>query len=1156
MTDDETNQNMPPAPPGLPPMPGSAPPAPPGLPPMPGSAPPAPPGLPPMPGAAPPAPPGLPPMPEMPANDAPPAPPGMPAMPEMPSMDAPPAPPGLPGLDAPPAPPGLPAMPEMPASEAPPAPPGIPGLDAPPAPPGMPAMPEMPPSEAPPAPPGIPGLDAPPAPPGMPPMPEMPPSEAPPAPPGIPGLDAPVIEEDTSSDEFMLTDSIDEVSDEEEVEMDVVDEVEESTIEAPVDPLAPPAPPGMPPMPEMPAMEEAAADPLLAPPAPPAPPEMPPMPAMEEAAADPLLAPPAPPADPLAPPAPPGMPPMPEMPAMEEAAADPLLAPPAPPSDPLFAPPAPPEMPAMEEAAADPLLAPAADSLAISIEQPKADPFTTTNPVQTGIAGAKIRDASEVDQVEGDKLVSTLEEVEVSLVNHNGEIIEQTVEGVLTVTNTSETDRIFDIDVILDNTDSTSFESNKITIDELDSGESHTTEYTVSGQKMLVLQERIDTNPDKDRERSLSVTMDEGGNTLSMEIQVENTCNVPLKDVVVTRELPSEMNIEVLGDSEIEDGVLTWNVGTLEPGVSSVLSVAGVVTASSINPISTGGAEATYTADFTLSTTTYDELDAFSRGFTFCRTMQGERPDHWKIQAIFENQSSFVLDLVKLQVRQKGSDDLLLDIHDVPEDVLPDGVWESEIVEIHSPTEPSLTWELAYTVLPRASATTNGTITVESTEMPVLEAKVDKTYSTKKLASFEAQDMTATVVLENTGSATINLMRITDDIPGLFSVPDLSAMKIKVAGIELDAEQFKAEVADGITLEETHISPDGPGHTLSVTVGTKGPIGLEVGDTLEMTYPLHAPDPSPANEKVAGPARVEFSSERFGPICSRDVSKVPTVKVIHNRRNIGHGKQAQKIGGRGRYEIMIVVENSGDTAVQDANIRDIIPGGFDIERVTVRGANREERTDVSMEESTEDGNTLLIWNVPVIAKGERISISFDIKGDGEVDSDLINSFHGVYFGADVEEEESEESEEVESSEEETADVEAPEAADDSNEDPTAAYKWREDVLEKVMAEHGIEDRDAFIAHAVKFDHDNNMYLKKVELTDAAKSFVEQSSEDSDDSGEEASEESEDSEEVAEGSDEEAESADSESSETKPCPICGTENPADASSCVACHFEFN
>ena len=112
-------------------------------------------------------------------------------------------------------------------------------------------------------------------------------------------------------------------------------------------------------------------------------------------------------------------------------------------------------------------------------------------------------------------------------------------------------------------------------------------------------------------------------------------------------------------------------------------------------------------------------------------------------------------------------------------------------------------------------------------------------------------------------------------------------------------------------------------------------------------------------------------------------------------------------------------------------------------------------------------------------------------------------------------------------------MEALKAADDSNEDPTGAYKWREDVLEKVMAEHGIEDRDAFIAHAVKFDHDNNMYLKKVELTDAAKSFVEQSSEDSEDSEADDSAESEDSGEAADGSDEEAESTDSESSETKP-----------------------
>ena len=91
-----TDENIPPAPPGLPP----APPAPPGLPP----APPMPPGM-----GAPPAPPGM---------EAPPAPPGLPPAPPMPpGMEAPPAPPGMDPLAAPPAPPGMDAL------AAPPAPP-------------------------------------------------------------------------------------------------------------------------------------------------------------------------------------------------------------------------------------------------------------------------------------------------------------------------------------------------------------------------------------------------------------------------------------------------------------------------------------------------------------------------------------------------------------------------------------------------------------------------------------------------------------------------------------------------------------------------------------------------------------------------------------------------------------------------------------------------------------------------------------------------------------------------------------------------------------------------------------------------------------------------------------------------------------------------
>ena len=55
-----------------------------------------------------------------------------------------------------------------------------------------------------------------------------------------------------------------------------------------------------------------------------------------------------------------------------------------------------------------------------------------------------------------------------------------------------------------------------------------------------------------------------------------------------------------------------------------------------------------------------------------------------------------------------------------------------------------------------------------------------------------------------------------------------------------------------------------------MTIGTRGPLGLEPGKSIEISYDLIAPDPSPQNEKVVAPLRAEFSAERFGPVCGRD----------------------------------------------------------------------------------------------------------------------------------------------------------------------------------------------------------------------------------------------------------------------------------------------
>ena len=347
-----------------------------------------------------------------------------------------------------------------------------------------------------------------------------------------------------------------------------------------------------------------------------------------------------------------------------------------------------------------------------------------------------------------------------------------------------------------------------------------------------------------------------------------------------------------------------------------------------------------------------------------------------------------------------------------------------------------------------------------------------------------------------------------------------------------------------------------------MTIGTKEPIGLAPGKSLTITYPLVAPDPSPGNEAVAGPVRCEFSAERFGPVCTRDVDEVPVLKVRHHRRNFSAGKSVMPMGGKGRYEVLIIFENNGDTALQDVCINDILPSNFELKDWTVRGEGRKERDDVSLETSDAENGSQNVWSIPVVEKGERLEVSFEIKGDGEVDAEVLNQFHGVTFGDEVEDDT-------------PATTETSDDADDSSDEgdaPGAGFKWREDVLLRVMAANGIDEshRDDFVRHAVKFDDDDNQYLKKAEIEAAAAAWgsdesdseeetveeapaeseevVEESSEDA--AEEEAAEEDAAEEEVAE-----EDAAEEEESTGKVCPICNANNSADALTCESCGYTF-
>ena len=806
---------------------------------------------------------------------------------------------------------------------------------------------------------------------------------------------------------------------------------------------------------------------------------------------------------------------------------------PAPPADPLadalLAPPAPPaDLPDLTSA--------------LPVEGLQGEGEAKLDATEEGlsgvVAGAVLRSTDEVDNIVGDKLEGSIHEVEHTTVDAEGHVTEQSVSGTLTLRNPSEGDRVYDVDAVMSDAGSTDLEGHVISVEELEPGQDHTVEYTVSDRSMLQMTERFDTNPARDKERSLSLAMGVE-NTISLELEVRNVAATALHDVVVTRPLPAGMNVTEAEHATVNDGTLTWEVGHLASGASSSVVVRGSLKADGKDAVSGGSAVATYRADAALSTMNFEDLDAFCRGFAYMRSVEGERPDTWEVTAVFENRSSFAVDLVKLQARLKGSDELLFDFSDVNEDVAPHGEWRSESVSVASAEKPDLTWELSYTVLPRTSASTEGTLTMTARDLHIVDGKVEKTYSKAKLHSYREQSVQAEIRITNTGSSEINLMRLTDDIPGVFHAVDTSTLKIKHAGQSLPPEQFKAEVSEGITLEGEHHSPDGAGHTLSLTIGRKGPIGMAPGEEVVVTYDLVAPDPSPQNVRVDAPARGEFSCERYGPVCERDVESAPSVRVVHHRRDFSAGKQALKAGGRGRYEILILFENNGDTPLADVQLKDVIPPGYEMDGCEVR-ANKEPLSDVEHTQETDASGTTVVWHLPSVGKSERIDVSYMIKGEGEIDTDLLNTFHGAVFGEEIEVDD--------------AEPEAPEAAEEeTSEDASApAMKFRDDVLDRVMEAHGIdaEHRDAFIAHASTFDHDGNNYLKKQELEDAAAAWNEAHAEEADTAEDEGPAEESDADQGEDEAEPEAEAAG-----TKSCPICMKDVAADATECD-CGFIFD
>ena len=616
-----------------------------------------------------------------------------------------------------------------------------------------------------------------------------------------------------------------------------------------------------------------------------------------------------------------------------------------------------------------------------------------------------LRPPIEVDSIPGDKLHAILSEKEISLVNPDGGPLKQTIDGELIIKNPSKKHRAWDIEVELSNTASTDLGGKTVTVRELEATEVTTIPYSSNGPRMINVREIIDTEPEREQEASLSLVLSNNPQEILINIEIENISNVSLTDVTLKRNFSSNFQIPSSPEYSIEENNLIWEIGRMSVGEKRKLSILPNVLITSVGKIPAGSSEVTYKAESTVSRIGFEDVSSSGRQFSYVNAIEDDRPGVWHCKCIFENKSSFVVSLAGASVRLVGRDSPILDLSDLRQDIPPEGSWESMEKRVESDDQPSFTQEVRYSILPRVSVQSSGSITISEQNLSILDAQILKRFDISRIKSYISSDLEATITIENTGSATINVMRIIDDVPGIFVPPSLEKVHIEIEGLDLSDEQYRIEVINGNQIEEKLISPDNPGHALRITVGTSSRLGLKPGKRLMIRYPLHAPDPSPKNELLAAPIRSDFSMERFGPVATRTVERSPVVRVVHRRRKISTGKEVFPGGGAGRYEILLMFHNTSDSALDDLALHDIVPGTFSIENSSVKSSVSGEKDSSFTKESSRDGNKVT-WAIGRIEINERIEVLYEIQGDTESEYKVSDAqdFHGATFGKEVDDE--------------------------------------------------------------------------------------------------------------------------------------------------------
>jgi hypothetical protein len=140
--------------------------------------------------------------------------------------------------------------------------------------------------------------------------------------------------------------------------------------------------------------------------------------------------------------------------------------------------------------------------------------------------------------------------------------------------------------------------------------------------------------------------------------------------------------------------------------------------------------------------------------------------------------------------------------------------------------------------------------------------------------------------------------------------------------------------------------------------------------SLEFQYPIHCMNPVRDST---------FESEIIYHANTYPVSQelefkleVPTIEALHIRRKFRTSKEVVPIGDLGNYRIILTLENIGESKLYNLVLLDKVPDSFEYQNYSM-----------TPEITDEVGEDTLKWNIEELEVGDKLDISYEITGTGQ-----------------------------------------------------------------------------------------------------------------------------------------------------------------------------